>query len=111
MKFKELIPEDRLICLRIKNDIAVHINLKITSIARNNFSVISDTLDTYTFDVPIDKEINGKLVLLDNGGDNYDDEIREYLFETLDECKKFAIEHCQEKIKSYEKTIQSIKSW
>ena len=59
MKFKELIPEDKLICLRIKNDIAVHINLKITSIACDNFSVISDTLDTYTFDAPIDKEING----------------------------------------------------
>jgi hypothetical protein len=111
MKFKELILEDKLICLRVKNDIAVHINLKITSIACDNFSVISDTLDTYTFDAPIDKEINGKLVFLDNGGDNYDDEIREYLFETLEDCKKFAIEYCEKKIKSYEKTIRSIKSW
>lgn len=111
MKFKELIPEDKLICLRIKNDIAVHINLKITSIACNSFSVISDTLDTYTFTVPVDKEINGKLVILDNGSDYCDEDIREYLFETLDECKKFAIEYCEKKIKSYEKTIQSIKSW
>lgn len=111
MKFKDLKLGDKLICLRIKNDIAICINLKITAVACYSFSVISDTLDTYTFTVPIEKEINGKLVLLDNGSDNYDNEIREYLFETLEDCKKFAINYYQIKIKDYEQTIQRIKTW
>ena len=111
MKFKDLKPGDKLICLRIKNDIAVHINLKITAVACYSFSVISDTLDTYTFTTPIEKEINGKIVLLNNGSEDYDNEIREYLFETIEECKKFAIEYYQNKIKNYEETIQRVKTW
>lgn len=113
MKFKDLKPGDKLICLRIKNDIAIHINLKITTVSCYGrlFSVISDTLDTYTFTSPADKEINEKLVSLDNGSDNCDDEIREYLFETLEDCKKFAINYYQIKIKDYEQTIQRIKTW
>lgn len=110
MKFKDLKIGDKLVCLRMMNDTLVHFNLKITAKACYSFSVISDSLDTYTFTVPEERDINRKPVILDNGSDNYNDN-REYLFETLDECKKFAIEYCQEKIKSYEKTIQSIKSW
>lgn len=111
MKFKDLKIGDKLVCLRIRDNILIYITLKITAISCYNFSVISNTLDTYTFTVPVDKEINGKLVILDNGSDYCDEDIREYLFETLDECKKFATEHCQNEIKLYEKTIQSIKSW
>lgn len=69
MKFKDLKLGDKLICLRVRDDILIYINLKITSISCYSFSVISNTLDTYTFTVPIDKEINGKLVLLDNGSE------------------------------------------
>lgn len=111
MKFNDLKIGDNLVCLRIKDDIAIHFNLKITAKALYSFSVISDTLDTYTFTVPTDKKVNGKIVLLDNGSDNFDESIREYLFETLEDCKKFAINYYEQKIEKYEETIQRVKTW
>ena len=111
MKFDDLKIGDNLVCLRIKDNIAIHINLKITARGHYKFSFISDTLDAYTLTVPTNKEINGKLVMLDNGSNNYDDSIREYLFETLEDCRKFAINHYEQKIKKYEETIQRVKTW
>lgn len=49
-------------------------------------------------------------MILDNGGEILDNR-REYLFETLEDCKKFATEYCEKKIKTYEETIQRIKTW
>lgn len=110
MKFKDLKVGDKLVCLRIMSGILVHFNLKITSKCVYSFSVISDSLDTYTFTVPEERDVNRKLIILENGSEILNDN-REYLFETIEECKKFAIEYCEKEIKTYEKTIQSIKSW
>lgn len=111
MNFDDLKIGDELICLRIKDDIAIYINLKITARSHYKFNVISDTLDTYTFTVPSNKEVNKKLIILDNGSDTYDDSIREYLFESLEACRNFAINYYEQKIKKYEETIQRIKAW
>lgn len=113
MKFDDLKIGDELICLRIKDNIAIHINLKITARSHYKFNVISDTLtlDTYTFTVPSNKEINEKLIILDNGSEICDENIQEYLFESLEDCKKFASDYYKQKINKYEETIQRIEAW
>lgn len=60
MKFEDLKVGDKLVCLRIQDDILVFINLKITARAHYNFSVISDNLDIYTFTIPKESYINKK---------------------------------------------------
>ena len=76
-----------------------------------DYNVISDTLDTYTFTVPSNKEINEKLIILDNGSEICDENIREYLFESIDDCKNFANDYYKQKIANYEKTLETIKTW
>ena len=110
MKFESLKVGDKLVCLRIQNDILVFIKLEITARAHYNFSVISDSLDTYTFTIPVEREINVKQIIVDGGGEILDNR-KEYLFETTEDCKKFATEYCEKKIKTYEETIQRIKTW
>lgn len=110
MKFEDLKVGDKLVCLRIQNDKIVFINLKIISRTYNSFSVRSDSLDIYTFTIPTERDINGKQVILDGNGEIIVNRV-EYLFETLEDCKKFATEYCEKKIKTYEETIQRIKTW
>lgn len=115
MKLNELKPGDKLWCLRVDIYILkiVCIELKVVSIVRDyRLDVRSNFLERYSIYGSLDKEINGKHVYLDCGQpEEVTTYIEEYLFETLDSCKEFAIEYCKNKIKAYEQNIQTIEAW
>lgn len=105
---------DRLICLRIRDNIAVYKILTVTAIQAESNTVLveSDDLDRYSFSFSryFNNKIDGLKIILDSGRD-IDDLLEEYLFEDILSCKNFTKQYFQNKIHSYEKTIQRIEAW
>ena len=110
MRLSKLKRGDEIWCLRIKNDTLVYFKASVISSLDGNVSILSEYLSEYTFTRLPEKEINGLFVILDSGGE-IDNDVREYIFETLDACKEFAIKYCKNKIKTYEQNIQTIEAW
>ena len=103
---------DRLVCLRIRDNIAVYKILTVTAIQAESRTILvkSDDLDRYSFSRDFTKPIYGLKIILDSGGD-IDDLLEEYLFEDILSCKNFTKQYFQNKIHSYEETIQRIEAW
>ena len=103
---------DKLVCLRIRDNIAVYKILTVTAIQAESRTVLvkSDDLDRYSFSRDFTNKIHGLYIVLNSGGD-IDDLMEEYLFEDILSCKNFAKQYFQNKIHSYEKTIQGIEAW
>ena len=111
-KFKDLRLGDGFLCLRVYGTKFVCFWLTIQATDyESTYHVISDNFDKYTIMISGDSDINGSTIILFSGGEYIDEELKEYAFETLEDCKKFAIDYCQKKVKEYEQAIQSIESW
>ena len=103
---------DRLVCLRIRDYVAIHKILTVTAIQAESNTVLvkSDDLDRYSFSRDFTNKIHGLKVILDSGG-SIDDLIEEYLFEDILSCKDFTKQYFQNKIHRYEETIQRVEAW
>ena len=103
---------DKLVCLRIRDNIAVYKILTVTAIQAESRTVLvkSDDLDRYSFSRDFTNKIHGLKVILDSGG-SIDDLIEEYLFEDILSCKDFTKQYFQNKIHRYEETIQRVEAW
>ncbi len=110
-KLKDLKRGDKLVCLRISDDNFVHFNIEVQNVDRHRFHVRSENLDRYTFTRIDENNINGLRVVLDDGGDLEYYDFEEYLFESLEDCKKFAKEYCEKKINTYKNINNLIDSW
>lgn len=103
---------DKLVCLRICDNVAIYKILTVTAIQAESSTILvkSDDLDRYSFSRDFTNNIYGLNIILDNGG-IIDDQLKEYLFEDILGCKNFAKQYFQNKIHSYEETVQRIETW
>lgn len=118
--YGELDVGDVLYCIRKEDSYVEHYKLKIVEIDKDNKYVITESNngESYMFyyddnnDI-IQKRKHIELQTYDKTSKSweYDDDFRDFIFETLNEGKNFVINICRNKITEYLKTIIGVNRW